>query len=120
MHKHFAQFSHKILVYATFIVPPNIKANDSNYIATVGSEVMLKCNIFNNGIPTAEFEWKRNGIQPRGELVVVDDAFVAIKLSNLTMKDAGKYTCSASNIRSYRSDLVELTILEGEHKLANT
>jgi len=100
-------------MHTIFTVPPIIRANHSNYIATVGSEVMLKCNIFSNGLPTAKFEWKRNGIQPRGELVV-DDAFVAIKLRNLTIKDAGKYTCSASNVRSYRSDLVELKIIQGE------
>ena len=102
-----------------FIVPPIIRANGSNYIATVGAEVMLKCNIFENGIPRAEIEWKRNGIQPRGELVV-DNSFTTIKLHNLTMKDAGKYTCTASNVRSYRSDLLELTIIEGEHKLAHS
>jgi len=54
-------------------------------------------------------------IQPRGELVLVDYTFFAIKLSNLTMKDAGKYTCSASNAQSYRSDIVELKIVEGKY-----
>ncbi|XP_065913081.1 uncharacterized protein [Dysidea avara] len=92
--------------------PPIIRANDSNYTATVGSEVMLKCNIINNGVPTPEFEWKRNGIHPRGDIIIVDNSFIAIKLSNLSKKDAGKYTCSASNVRSYRSDLVELTIVD--------
>ena len=105
--------------YTIFIVPPIIRANDSIYTATVGSEVILKCNIINHGLPTAVFEWKRNGIQPIGELVAAN-SFIAIKLSNLTMNDAGKYTCSASNAQSYRSHLVELTILEGKYTYCNT
>lgn len=62
----------------------------------------------------ADFEWKRNGIPLRGNLILIDNASISVKLSNLTMKDAGKYICSASNVRSYRSDLVELTIHKGE------
>ena len=97
--------------------PPVIRANGSSYNATVGSEVTLKCNIVNNGIPTAKYGWRRNGVQlqPEGEFLI-EDSIIAIKLSNLTMRDAGKYTCSASNIRSYRSDFVKLRVLEnGKH-----
>ena len=77
-----------------FAEAPVIRANNSNYTATVGSEVMLKCKIIKIGVPTAKYEWRRNGIQPKGELLI-DDSIIAIKLSNLTMTDAGKYTCSA-------------------------
>ena len=95
-----------------FTVPPSITAAKSYYAATIGSQITLTCNIAEQGIPPAEFTWRKDGREIEADNVTVftNQTTITIVLTNLTMNDAGSYTCEAANEQSYRNDHVELRI----------
>lgn len=95
-----------------FTVPPSIIAAKSHYTAITGSNITLKCNITDQGVPQAEFRWRRDGTEVINDNVTVLTSYQAIIMiiTHLTMSDAGIYTCEAANEQSYRNDHVELII----------
>jgi len=101
-------------IILSFIVPPVIRANSSNYTATVGSQITLACSIINQGLPIAQFRWIRDGIIQHGKNVVINVALglFTMKLVNLTITDSGTYTCMATSKRSSRSDHIILNVSE--------
>ena len=92
------------------LVPPNIQPVSSNYTAEVGSQITLECSIINQGVPVAQFGWLRNGIDLNGENIFTNNTFIVIELSNITMEDAGDYTCTARSVRWHHSDTITLNL----------
>ena len=93
--------------------PPEIVAVKSTYTSFIGSTVMLRCNIINQGTPPAVFSWRKNGYQLTGEYSISIDStssVMEIKLMNLTVENAGVYTCDADGFLSDRSDSMELIV----------
>ena len=100
------------------LAPPSIRAVNSNYTAIVGSQVILKCNIIDMGVPKATFSWNKNGSAIHNDIVVKNSS-ISLMLNNLTMEDAGVYTCIARATVSNQNDTIELKvmqpIIEGNH-----
>lgn len=100
-------------VYAyvfTLLAPPIVSAANLSHISTVGSNITLKCNIVNEGVPQATFSWSRNGYELNG--IKISNSTMAVTLTNLTLNDAGVYTCAANGLLSYHSDDMELSVVE--------
>ena len=91
-------------------MPPIIQSVNSYHTAEVGSQITLACSIINKGVPVAQFGWLRNGIDLNGENIFTNNTFIVIELSNITMEDAGDYTCTARSARSYLSDTIALNV----------
>jgi len=72
----------------------------------------MECNITHEGIPTATFGWDKNGYPISGDKIIKNSTLFALKLSNLTMEDAGMYTCIARNTVSYKNDHIELRVTQ--------
>ena len=100
------------------LAPPSIRAVNSNYTAVVGSQVTLKCNIIDMGVPKATFSWNKNGSAIHNDIVVKNSS-ISLMLNNLTVEDAGVYTCIARATMSNQNDTIELklmqSIIEGNH-----
>ena len=93
------------------IVPPNILASPSTYTSFIGSNVVLRCNIIDKGTPPAEFSWSKAGYRMNGEyIIVINSTAMEITFLNLTLDNAGVYTCAADGLLSYHSDSVELIV----------
>ena len=91
-----------------------IKAKKLCYTSFIGSSIALSCSIIEKGIPQATFSWRKgrhaleDGIYHNISIDV--NSAMVIKLTNLTMENAGAYTCEATAKLSYGSDTVELFI----------
>ena len=77
----------------------------------VRSQVTLECNITALGVPTAIFGWNKNSYAISYD-TVSNNFSLALTLRNITMEDAGVYTCIARNAVSYRNDRIELAVME--------
>jgi len=94
-----------------FIAPPVITATISTYVSKTGSNVSLSCNISDKGTPEASFTWRKSGQDlSDGGIASVNEAVMTLTLVNVTMESAGLYTCAATSVLSYRSDVVELLV----------
>ena len=91
---------------------PCIKAINSNYTAVVGSQVTLECNITAPGIPTATFGWNKNGHTISHDITISNNSLLTLTSMNVTMEDAGVYTCEARNTVAYENDHIELNVTE--------
>ena len=88
-----------------------ILAAKSTYTSFSGSNIVLRCNIIDQGVPPAVFSWRKNGYRLNGDYVIlIDNNVMEIKLMNLTFENAGVYTCAADGLLSDRSDSIELTV----------
>jgi len=74
--------------------------------------VILTCDIIHEGIPTATLGWDKNGYSISDNKIIKNSTLFALKLSNLTMEDAGVYTCIARNTVSYKNDHIELRVTQ--------
>ena len=72
----------------------------------------LVCNITNPGIPSASFEWNKNGRTISYDTSLGSDSLLALTLRNVTKEDTGVYTCIARNILSYQNDQIKLNVTE--------
>ena len=70
------------------------------------------CRILNQGVPLAQFRWIRDGTEINGDNSETNHSNMILTLLNVTVDDAGVYTCSATSERSYRSDHIILTVLK--------
>ena len=93
------------------LAPPSIRAVNSTYTAVVGSQVTLKCNIIDPGVPKATFTWNKNGSAIHNDIVVKNSS-ISLVLNNLTMEDAGVYTCIARATVSNQNDTIELKVMQ--------
>ena len=97
-----------------YIAPPVISAEKQKYTSIVGANVILRCHIIDKGIPEAVFSWKKNGNRMNGEYVIlIDSSVMEITITNLTVDNAGVYTCIANGLLSYHSNSLQL-IVEGK------
>ena len=88
-----------------------ITAVKSRYVKAVGSRIAtLECNISNQGIPQANFGWKKNGQAINNEYIYINDTLISITLFDLTEEDSGLYTCVAVGRYSDHTDNIELIV----------
>ena len=72
---------------------------------------MLRCTIIDQGLPPAEFSWRKNGYRLTGRYSIsIDTSFMELRFMNLTFDNAGIYTCAADGLLSDRSDSTELIV----------
>lgn len=94
-----------------------IKADKPCYTSSIGSSISLSCRIVEKGLPPAIFSWRKSRHVLDGiyqiSIDMVNSAMV-ITLTNLTMENAGVYTCDATGLLSYRSDTVEVFVDESK------
>ncbi|XP_065913521.1 uncharacterized protein [Dysidea avara] len=102
--------------------PPVIVASNPKYTTTVGTQVTLACDIIDRGFPPATFGWIRDGHDLRNDhSVIANGSVISLTMCNVKIASAGKYTCTASNAGlSYRTDTVELNVLERSYDDINT
>ena len=72
----------------------------------------LKCNITALGVPTATFGWDKNGHAISHDVTISSNSLLALTLMNVTMEDAGVYTCVARSRVAYRNDHIELNVTQ--------
>ena len=66
---------------------------------TEGDRFELVCSF--TGVPAPEISWEKNGsvfLLGEGKKVIHNIGMSQLEISNLTLHDAGVYSCSASNI----------------------
>lgn len=90
--------------------PPYIRVIKPKYTISSGSEITLACRIVNYGEPRASFGWTKNGKVVDSSSVTINESFISITLTNVTITDAGIYTCIANGIESHHNDSVQLYV----------
>ena len=89
-----------------------IKAENPCYTSFIGSNIALSCKIIERGVPPAIFSWRksRHVLDAIYHISIDVNSSMVITLANLTMDNAGVYTCDATALLSSTSDTVELFV----------
>ena len=89
-----------------------VKAEKPCYTSFIGSSISLSCKIIERGVPPAIFSWRKSRLVLDAiyRISIDVNSSMVITLKNLTMDNAGVYTCDATALLSSRSDTVELFV----------
>lgn len=62
-------------------------------------------------MPKATFSWSKNGTAVDND-VIINNSSMSLMLNNLTVEDAGVYTCIARAAVSNQNDTIELKVMQ--------
>ena len=64
------------------------------------------------GEPRASFGWTKNGENIDSTYpVTINDLFISLTITNVTIQQIGTYICTATGIESYHSDSIQLHVI---------
>ena len=106
-------------MYLSSTVLPSIVDLPSPMTQTKGDHFELVCSF--TGIPAPEIHWEKNGsvlLLGEGMRVINTSGRSQLEINNLTLSDAGVYSCSVTNVAGNVTRSVRLEV-EGELTASN-
>ncbi|XP_063783380.1 neuronal cell adhesion molecule isoform X11 [Pseudophryne corroboree] len=89
----------------TFLVPTGHRSNK-----TVLREEVLMLECIAEGLPTPEIRWSKEGAELPSNRVFYENFNKTLKIIDVSEADAGKYRCTAQNIRGSIHHIITVTV----------